>query len=94
MTTILRGLLLAALLLGPASAADLSGAPLRAGRFLATCEDLGQFCSADACGRNQIEAALNCRAVCPSSAILSVVPGSCPSLVRDGRVRVKLRAKG
>ncbi|GEO99324.1 hypothetical protein [Methylobacterium haplocladii] len=94
MTTSLRGLLLAALVLGPASAADLSGAPVRTGRFLATCEDLGQFCFADACGRNQIDAALNCRALCPNSAILSVVPGSCPLPLGDGRVRVRLRAKG
>jgi len=93
LTSIRRGLLLAALLAGPAAAADLSGEPIRAGRFRATCEDLGQFCFADACGRNQIDAALNCRAACPSSAILSVVPDSCPVPVRDARVRVRLRAK-
>lgn len=46
--------------------------------FLATCEDLGRFCFADACGRDQIEAALACRVRCPSSVVLGVAPATCP----------------
>ncbi|GEP08233.1 hypothetical protein [Methylobacterium gnaphalii] len=94
MTVILRGLLLSAFLAGSASAADLREQGARTGRFLATCEDLGQFCFADGCGGNQIDAALNCRAACPSAAILSVVPAACLLPLRDGGVRVRLRAKG
>lgn len=70
---------LAALLVlsAPAGAADLRERP-EAGRFLATCEDLGRFCDATACGRDQIDAALGCRALCPSSVVLAVVPAACP----------------
>jgi hypothetical protein len=60
----------------PVMAADLH-APVRARGFLASCEDLGRFCFADACGADQIEAALNCRARCPSAAVMSVVPAAC-----------------
>ncbi len=78
MTRQLASILLAGLALTrPAAAADPSG-PAPAGRFLATCEDLGRFCLADACGRDQIEAAQGCRALCPGSAILGVVPAACP----------------
>jgi len=77
----------------PTLAADLhGGAPT--GRFLATCEDLGRICFADACGGNQIEAALNCRAACPSSVVLRVVPKSCPLPPPETRVRVTVRRKG
>jgi hypothetical protein len=81
--------------LGTAHAADLGWPHGRAGlgRFIASCEDLGQFCFADGCGANQIDAALDCRAQCPSSAILSVVPGRCPLPVSQ-HVRVRLRSKG
>lgn len=68
---------LAAALAAPAAAADLRERPA-AGRFLATCEDLGRFCGATACGRDQIDAALGCRALCPGSVILTVVPAVCP----------------
>ena len=70
---------LAALLVlsSPAVAADLGERPA-AGRFLATCEDLGRFCDASACGRDQIDAAQACRAVCPSAVVLAVVPAACP----------------
>ena len=61
----------------PAGAADLF-APAPAGRFLATCEDLGGVCFADACGRDQIEAARGCKARCSRSVIVSVVPATCP----------------
>ena len=64
-------------LAGPGGAADRHARP-RAGRFLATCEDLGRFCDATACGRDQIDAALGCRALCPSSVVLAVVPAACP----------------
>ena len=94
MTVILRGLLLSALLAGSASAADMHERGVATGRFLATCEDLGQFCFADGCGGNQIDAAQNCRAACPSAVILSVVPASCPLPLREGGVRVRLRSKG
>ena len=74
-----------------ASAADLLQAAPRNG-FLATCEDLGTFCFADACGRDQIEAAQRCRARCPSAAIMSVVPAACPA--RDAYPPVVLRRRG
>jgi hypothetical protein len=61
----------------PAVAADLTPA-VPMGRFRATCEDLGKLCFAQACGRDQIDAALGCRAQCPSSAVMSVVPAACP----------------
>ncbi|MGH1592161.1 hypothetical protein ACRBEV_32000 [Methylobacterium phyllosphaerae] len=64
------------LLTHAAGAADLRRvAPL--GAFRATCEDLGTFCFADACGGDQIAAAQGCRARCPSAAIISVVPAAC-----------------
>lgn len=69
--------LLLATLCGPASAAE----PARLvpeGRFLARCEDLGQFCFVESCGRDQIEAALGCRRVCPSSVVMTVTPLRCP----------------
>lgn len=69
--------LVALALTQPVRAADLVRPP-EVGRFLATCEDLGRFCFADACGRDQIEAALGCRARCSRSAIISVVPATCP----------------
>ena len=61
----------------PVTAADLVR-PVPLGRFRATCEDLGTLCFAHACGRDQIEAALGCRAQCPSAAVMSVVPEACP----------------
>ncbi len=61
---------------GAATAAD-PGALAPLGGFRASCEDLGTFCFADTCGRDQIEAAQSCRARCPSAAIMSVVPASC-----------------
>lgn len=64
----------------PAQAADYSGRRPAAGRFLARCEDLGQLCFVESCGRDQIEAALGCRTTCPSSEVLEVVPASCPVL--------------
>lgn len=63
-----------------------------AGRFRATCEDLGGLCFADACGRDQIEAALACRARCPSSAVMEVVPAACA--VPGARPDVVLRRRG
>ncbi|WP_336485863.1 hypothetical protein [Methylobacterium nigriterrae] len=60
-------------------AADVPGAP-RDGRFVAACEDLGRFCTARACGRDQIAAALGCRALCPSSVVLRVEPAACAIL--------------
>lgn len=60
-----------------ASAADLR-LPLPAGRFVATCEDLGTLCFAEACGRDQIDADLACRAQCPSAVTMSIVPKTCP----------------
>ncbi|MGU3665300.1 hypothetical protein ACLBX9_14060 [Methylobacterium sp. A49B] len=65
------------LLLAPAAAADLGSAQPPRGGFRATCEDLGTFCFAETCGGDQIDAAQNCRARCPSAAILSVVPAAC-----------------
>lgn len=47
----LASILAALAAIQPVGAADLSG-PAAAGRFLATCEDLGRFCFADACGRD------------------------------------------
>lgn len=70
----LVGLLLTS---GETSAADLRESAPLAG-FRATCEDLGTFCFADACGRDQIEAAQGCQARCPSAAIMSVIPATCP----------------
>ncbi|MCJ2106098.1 hypothetical protein MKK70_12065 [Methylobacterium sp. E-041] len=64
-------------LAAPAAAADLRERP-DAGRFRATCEDLGRFCTATACGRDQIEAAQGCRALCPGAAVLTVAPAACP----------------
>ncbi|MGU3536322.1 hypothetical protein [Methylobacterium sp. A54F] len=91
--TILFAMILAADA-GPGRAADLGpadrGGGPPAGRFLATCEDLGQFCRAETCGRDQIDAALGCRAACPSGVVLSVVPARCPL----PSVRVTLRRKG
>lgn len=68
----------ALLIQGTASAADLRVLAPRTG-FQATCEDLGTFCFADACGRDQIEATQNCQARCPSAAIMSVIPSLCPT---------------
>lgn len=83
--------LMGLLLIQSASAADLREAPPLS-RFRATCEDLGTFCYADSCGRDQIEAAQNCRARCPSAAVISVVPAACPA--RDRRPAVVLRSRG
>ena len=86
------GILLAGLALAqPVAAADLS-APPSAGRFRATCEDLGQFCFADACGRDQIEATQACRAQCSHSVVLTVVPAAC--LLPDRPPTVILRRRG
>lgn len=69
-------------MVGAARAADPQRPPTpRAampGRFLATCEDLGQLCFADGCGRDQIAADLACRAQCPSAVTLSIVRAACP----------------
>ncbi|MCJ2089165.1 hypothetical protein MKK88_24720 [Methylobacterium sp. E-005] len=62
---------------GAASAADLDRVVPPAG-FRATCEDLGTFCFADACGRDQIEAARNCQSRCRHAVIMSVIPEACP----------------
>ncbi|MCJ2066621.1 hypothetical protein MKK63_28585 [Methylobacterium sp. J-088] len=76
---VILGLVGVLVMQGAASAADLRAvAPL--GSFRATCEDLGTVCFADACGRDQIEAAQGCRARCPSAAIMSVTPATCPRL--------------
>ncbi|MCJ2049891.1 hypothetical protein [Methylobacterium sp. J-070] len=77
------------LLLAQSAAADLHEMRQPDG-FRATCEDLGSFCFADACGGDQIDAARACRARCPSAAILSVVPAACP---RTGGP-VVLRSRG
>lgn len=70
------GLIGLLLIQGAASAADLREvAPLDG--FRATCEDLGSFCFADACGRDQIEASQGCQARCPSAVIMSVTPDVC-----------------
>lgn len=65
--------------------------PVPAGRFRATCEDLGTFCFADACGRDQIDAAQGCRAQCPSAVVMSVVPERCPLPGRQGDVILRRR---
>ncbi len=87
-------IVLALLVLGPseAGAADMRDRPVAAGRFLATCEDLGRFCFAEGCGRDQIDAALACRAACPASAVLTVRPTACP--IPAPPVRVVLRRRG
>ena len=83
---------LAALALAsPAAAADLLGA-VPAGRFLAPCEDLGTLCFAQACGRDQIEAALGCRARCPSSVVMTVTPVACA--VPERSPGIVLRRRG
>lgn len=83
--------LTALLLTQGARAADLREAgPL--GRFRATCEDLGTFCFADACGGDQIAAAQGCRARCPSASIVEVVPAACP--LSEGRPLTVLRRRG
>ncbi len=86
--------LLALAAASPALAADLlrpvpRPAPL--GRFLATCEDLGQFCFAEACGRDQIDAAQGCRAQCRSAVIMTVRPVACPLPVPTGEVVLRRR---
>lgn len=88
-------IVLALIALGPsaAAAADIRDRPVpAAGRFLATCEDLGRFCFAEGCGRDQIDAALACRTACPSSAVLTVQPAACP--IPDPPLRVVLRRRG
>ncbi|GJE43157.1 hypothetical protein [Methylobacterium soli] len=71
----------------PTRAADLGG-PVP-GRFAAVCEDLGRLCFAQGCGRDQIDAALGCQALCPSAVVLRVEPASCliphPRAVLHGR---------
>ncbi|MCJ2071653.1 hypothetical protein MKK75_23105 [Methylobacterium sp. J-030] len=74
-----------------ASAADLGAVEPRDG-FRATCEDLGTFCFADACGRDQIEAAQNCQSRCPSAAIMSVIPDACRR--PEGRPITVLQRRG
>jgi hypothetical protein len=74
----------------PVAAADLAR-PVPTGRFRATCEDLGKLCFAQACGRDQIDAALGCRAQCPSSAVMSVVPDPCPLVAAPGPVILRRR---
>jgi hypothetical protein len=73
--TVAFGILAA--LTSAAPAADLMR-PVPTGRFRATCEDLGKLCFAQSCGRDQIDAALGCRAQCPSAVTMSVVPDPCP----------------
>lgn len=86
--------LVALLAASSAPAADLSR-PIPAtpplGRFLATCEDLGQFCFAEACGRDQIEAAQGCRAQCRSAVIMTVRPVACPLPVPPGAIILQRR---
>jgi hypothetical protein len=78
------------LLVQTATAADLRReAP--PGGFRATCEDLGTFCFADACGRDQIDAARTCRIQCPSAAIISVVPATCRMPLRHGEPVLRRR---
>ncbi|MCJ2012098.1 hypothetical protein [Methylobacterium sp. J-076] len=82
---------LAALLVAaPTLAADLSR-PVPTGNFRATCEDLGTVCFADACGRDQIDAAQGCQARCPSAVVMSVVPETCPLPVRRGEAILRRR---
>jgi hypothetical protein len=83
--------LVALLAIPCASAADLREVAPRTG-FVATCEDLGTFCFADACGPDQIAAAQRCRARCPSAAIMSVVPAACPA--HDANPTIVLRRRG
>ncbi|MEE7503177.1 hypothetical protein ACLBXO_04280 [Methylobacterium sp. C33D] len=83
--------LTALLMTQAAGAADLRG-PAPLGRFRATCEDLGTFCFADACGGDQIAAAERCRARCPSASIVEVVPAACP--LYEGRPVTILRRRG
>ncbi len=73
----------------PVSAADLLR-PAPVGHFRATCEDLGKLCFAESCGRDQIDASLGCRAQCPSSVTMSVVPAPCP-LRREDQVILRRR---
>lgn len=75
----------------PAAAADLFE-PAAPGGFIANCEDLGTLCFADACGRDQIEAAQGCRAQCSHAVVISVVPALCP--LPDGPRIVVLRRRG
>lgn len=75
----------------PAWAADFSGAA-PAGRFVATCEDLAELCFAESCGRDQIEAALRCRARCPGSVVLTVAPTACA--VPERSPGIVLRRRG
>ncbi|MDP4021445.1 hypothetical protein Q8W71_02325 [Methylobacterium sp. NEAU 140] len=83
--------ILACLALAPsARAADLWWTE-PAGRFVATCEDLPGLCFAQACGRDQIDAELGCRARCPSAVTMSVVPATCPIAGRGAPV---LRRRG
>lgn len=89
--TVLFGLIAVVLSSAATSAADLVIPPLN-GRFLATCENLGQFCYADACGRDQIDAAAGCRAQCPSSVVISVVPSAC--LLARPPAGIVLRRRG
>lgn len=77
MTRLWASVGLLGVLLAQAEAADLGPAGPSAG-FRATCEDLGSFCFAEACGGDQIDAARTCRSLCPSAAIVSVVPATCP----------------
>lgn len=86
--TVVFGVL--ALLASEAPAADLTR-PVPTGRFRATCEDLGKLCFAQACGRDQIDAALGCRAQCPSAVTMSVVPDPCPLPVAPSPVILRRR---
>jgi hypothetical protein len=81
--TVAFGILAA--LTSAAPAADLMR-PVPTGRFRATCEDLGKLCFAQSCGRDQIDAALGCRAQCPSAVTMSVVPDPCPLPGEPGSV--------
>ena len=84
------GLLVGMAGLKTASAADLIvSEPV--GRFLATCETLARSCYADACGRDQIDAASGCRGQCPSSVVISVVPAACP--LTDPRASIDAAAR-
>lgn len=89
-------LVLALALGAPAQSAPAQAAEppefLGQGRFIATCDDLGHVCFADTCGRDQIEAALNCRAQCPASVVRSVMPAAC--IVPDRALRIVLRRRG
>ncbi|GJD58198.1 hypothetical protein [Methylobacterium dankookense] len=95
-TAVLRfGLILLGLLsaVPAARAADLRERPAPLpGRFLATCENLGRFCQAEGCGRDQIDAGLACRSACPGSVVMTVQPAACP--LPHAPVRVVLRSRG